>query len=314
MAVIVLTSAAGSPGVTSTAVGLTLGWPRSVILVDADQGAFQSVLAGYLRGQLPTGKGLQRVAEAHRDRRRLAEVISDETVPLTDDPMPSERPTSAGSSTGETTTTSSGGTGSTRPSRRLLPGFVRPANAALFGPVWADLADALAGYERAGIDVLVDAGRMGGQGLPQPLVDRADLVALMLRSDLRSVAAARNAVGLLSEQGRAGGAEANLGLILLGENQPYGRREIARLLGLPAVSVIADDPEAARVFSDGAPRGRRFDRSPLARTLRAAVDDLAGSVRRRRSLLGLADDLDLAASRPSLVPAASAVGGGEHHG
>ncbi|QDP94718.1 hypothetical protein FOE78_01220 [Microlunatus elymi] len=274
MALIVLTSAAGSPGVTSTAVGLTLAWHRSAILVDADPGAFQAVLAGYLRGQLPTEKGLQRVAEAHRDRRRLVEVISDETVPLTDQPVAGAVEPAAQADAADHSTAAS--------SRRLLPGFVRPANAALFSSVWADLADALVDYGRAGIDVLLDAGRMDAQGLPQPLVDRADLVALMLASDLRSVAAARNAATTLRE--RSAG-EPNLGLILRGENQPYGRREIARQLGLPAVSVIADDPESARVFSDGARRPRRFDRSPLVRSLQAAVDDLNATIRRRQTRL-----------------------------
>ena len=36
MAVIALTSASGSPGVTTTALGLALLWPRPVLLVEAD--------------------------------------------------------------------------------------------------------------------------------------------------------------------------------------------------------------------------------------------------------------------------------------
>ena len=36
MSLIVLTSASGSPGVTTTALGLALGWPRPALLVDAD--------------------------------------------------------------------------------------------------------------------------------------------------------------------------------------------------------------------------------------------------------------------------------------
>lgn len=263
-----LASAAGAPGVTTAAVGLTLTWQRSVVMVDADPGAYQAVLAGYLRGQVPTAKGLQRVAEAHRDRRPLLEVVSDETIALTaDDGAPSAGTT-----------------------RRLLPGFVKAANAALFAPVWPDLADTFVRYEDAGIDVIVDAGRLDRAGLPQPLVDRADVVALVTRSNLRSIAAARGAAVRLIEQSRLTGNESNLGLILVGENDPYGRREIGKLLAIPVLSMIADDPETARVFSDGARRGRKFDRAPLVRSLHRTAEELTGEVRRRRARLGLEPD------------------------
>lgn len=285
MALIVLTSASGAPGVTTAAVGLTLTWHRSVLLVDADPGAHQAVLAGYLGGQLATGKGLQRVAEAHRDRRPLLEVVSDETVPLTaadhardgtERPDPPDVPDVA-----QHQAPASG------PSRRLLPGFARPANAGLFGPVWPDLSDAFVGLEAAGIDVLVDAGRMDRQGLPQPLVDRADLVLLVTRSNLRSLAAARTYAALLREQSRMAGGERNLGVLVVGEGMPYGSREIGRLLEIPVLCVLPDDPSNAAAFSDGAPRSRRFDRSALVRSLHHAVGDLTTQVRRRRGRLGL---------------------------
>ena len=41
MAIIVLTSAGGSPGVTSTALGLSLTWPRPVLLADCDLRALE---------------------------------------------------------------------------------------------------------------------------------------------------------------------------------------------------------------------------------------------------------------------------------
>ena len=50
MAVIALTSASGSPGVTTTALGLALSWPRPVLLVEADPTGASGLLAGYFRG------------------------------------------------------------------------------------------------------------------------------------------------------------------------------------------------------------------------------------------------------------------------
>lgn len=283
MALIALASASGAPGVTTTAVGLVLTWRRAALLVDADPGAHQAVLAGYLGGQLATGKGLQRIAEAHRDRRPLLEAVSDETVPLT-------AADQAGDGDG---TGSSGG-----PGKRLLPGFARPANAGLFGPVWPDLVDAFVRLETAGIDVIVDAGRIERQGLPQPLVDRSDLVILVTRSNLRSVAAARTYATMLRDQSRMAGGELNLGVLVIGDQMPYGSREIGRLLELPAVSVLPHDPINAAAFSDGAPRNRRFDRSPLVRGLHHAVDDLTGHIRRRRGRLGLGEDVEPASTSP----------------
>ena len=113
MAILILTSAGGSPGVTTLAIGLALTWPRPVLLADCDPGAHQAVLAGYLRGQSSSGKGLLRVAEAHRDRRPLREVVIDQCLPLT---------------------------GEDGDRRLFLPGCTKPGSASLFGAVWEDLA------------------------------------------------------------------------------------------------------------------------------------------------------------------------------
>ena len=45
MAILLLASASGAPGVTTLGVGLALCWPRSVLLADCDPGAHQAVLA-----------------------------------------------------------------------------------------------------------------------------------------------------------------------------------------------------------------------------------------------------------------------------
>ena len=44
MAVLVLCSPVGSPGATTTALGLALGWPRDVLLADCDRDPSQAVL------------------------------------------------------------------------------------------------------------------------------------------------------------------------------------------------------------------------------------------------------------------------------
>ena len=250
MAILLLTSASGAPGVTTLGIGLALCWPRSVLLADCDPGAHQAVLAGYLAGTSAEGKGLLRVAEAHRDRRPLTEVVIDQSVPLTDDDSAS---------------------------RLFLPGFARPSSAGLFAAAWPELSEAFVALDDHGFDVIVDAGRLSHSGLPTALVERADLTALVLRSDLRSIVSAR--VHLLQASARS------LGLILVGGGQPYGAREIGKSLGVPVVAEIADDVDTARHLSDGAPRSRRFDTSKLARSLHTTAAQLGARFERSSELV-----------------------------
>src|SRR4029450_7291089 len=88
-------------------------------------------------------KGCLRVAEAHRDRRPLREVLLDQTLPL---------------SVEEGT-------------RRLfLPGFTKPGSATHFGSVWEDLAEAFDRLDDVDIDVIIDGGRVGPVGPPAALL------------------------------------------------------------------------------------------------------------------------------------------------
>ena len=249
MAILTLASTSGAPGVTTLAVGLALCWPRSVLLVDADPGAHQSVLAGYLTGISPSGKGLLRVAEAHRDGRPLLDVVIDQTIPL---------------STG------------TADSRLFLPGFTRPGSASLFAGVWPDLVEALIRLDDTGVDVLVDAGRLASSGLPAPLVEHATLTCLVLRSNLRSVMSARVHAGSIGGSDRLDLGQRSTGLVLVGEGEPYGRGEITKALGMPVLASIADDPSSAAHLSDGRPRPRKFESSALARSLQTTAASLSG--------------------------------------
>ena len=259
MAILILTSAGGSPGVTTLALGLALTWPRPVLLADCDPGAHQAVLAGYLRGQSSSGKGLLRVAEAHRDRRPLREVVIDQCLLLT---------------------------GEDGDRRLFLPGFTRPGSASHFGAVWEDLADTFDRLGDVDVDVIIDAGRLGPTGLPIPLVERSALTALVLGSTLRAVMSARVHLPTITDHSRLSSSTRHqFGLVVVGEGQPYGRSEIGKALGVPVVADVARDPQAAAHLSDGAPRPRRFDTSPLVRSLRSAATTLAATLQRSTELV-----------------------------
>ncbi len=58
--------------------------------------------------------------------------------------------------------------------------------------LWESLTATLKGLESTGQDVLVDAGRLGLTGSPEPLIFGADLTLLTVRTDLVALSAARS--------------------------------------------------------------------------------------------------------------------------
>jgi hypothetical protein len=195
MAVIALTSARGAPGVSTTALAMTLLWPRSALLAECDPAGGSSTLTGYLRGGVEHTRGLLGLAVAHRHSQLGETVLWSETLPLADGP---------------------GGSG---PSGRwLLPGLSDAAQAPSTAGLWGPLGGVLAGLERAGTDVLVDAGRLGAAHGPMPLLRSADVVLLVLGTSLPAVAAARARLGVLREDlGETDGpGPGPLGLLLVG--------------------------------------------------------------------------------------------------
>jgi hypothetical protein len=260
MAILLLTSTGGSPGVTTLAVGLALTWPRPILLADCDPGAHQAILAGYLGGRSAGGKGLLRVAEAHRDRRPLREAVLDQTLPLSVE----------------------------EESRRLfLPGFTRPGSALHFGGVWEDLAEALDRLGEVDIDVIIDCGRLGSAGPPAALLERSAATAVVVTSTLRSIMSARVHLATLRDHPRLTSSDrGHLGLIVVGEGQPYRRAEIAKALEVPVITSIAYDRQSAVHLSEGSPRHRRFDNSPLIRSIRDASVQLSSTLQRSADLVG----------------------------
>jgi hypothetical protein len=274
MTVLALTSAKGAPGVSTAALAMTLLWPRAALLAECDPAGGSSVLAGYLRGTVDHSRGLLNLALAHR-RDELAHDLWSQTVPLTatsaDDSPPGA---------------------SAAPQRWLLPGLSDAAQAPSTSALWGPLGALLASLERAGTDVIVDAGRLGAAHAPTALLRQADLVLLVLGTSLPAVAAARARLSALRETlSPAGptsppdGAAGGLGLLLVGDGRPYTAREIAAALGLPVVASLAWDPASAEVLSAGAAPGRRFDTSPLLRSTRAAISASLELVARRRDRL-----------------------------
>lgn len=250
MTVIALCSASGSPGVTTTAVGLTLVWPRPALLVEADPSGSNALLAGIFRGGRDYDTGLLELAASPL---AVPDALRDAVRPL-------------------------GETGAS-----MLVGTQSRGQSAGLRDLWVPLAEALADLERNGQDVIVDVGRLGLVGSPEPLLTWANLTLLVLRSHLPALTAARSWAEELG-RGSVGspGPWRQPGLLVVGEGQPYGKREIAKALGLPVVATIADDPVGAAVYHRGDPAPRRFEASAYVRSLAAAAQAITETVVRRR--------------------------------
>lgn len=258
MALIVVTSAAGSPGVSTAALGLAMAWPRPVVLIDADPTGSAAYQAGYFRGaDLGHDPTILDLLVSHRDGTLgtdLPRMLM--TIPET--------------------------------GVRFLPGLLSPAQSASMKPVWGPLCPAL--RTLSGSDVIVDAGRLGLFGSPDPVLLGADLALLVTRTDMVSLSGARSWAETLRERFARAGAFSALGVVLVGEGRPFRAREVASVLQLPVVTTIAWDPSSAAVLSTGAepPRpglGQRlagrggWEDMPLLRSLRGARSAITGRIR-----------------------------------
>lgn len=250
MALITLASAAGSPGVSTTALGLALVWPRPVILVEADPAGSSALAAGYFHGQLDHA-GLVELAAAHRSG-LLGDVLPRMLMPI------------EGSAAS------------------LLLGSRSHEHAVGLAQLWEPLLAALTAVSDSGQDVLVDAGRLGLTGAPLPFVERADATMLVTRSSLPALVAAQSWATTIAEGQLPDHA---VGTIVVGPGWPYPNSQVAKALGLPVAGVIEWDPARAAVFSEGAERPiprfggpkaaqRSFDHSGYVASLRSAADTI----------------------------------------
>jgi hypothetical protein len=244
MSLYALVSAGGSPGVTTSALALSLGWPGQVILAECDPSG-GDILAGLFAGHLPARTGLLALAiEAGQNPEIAAAALWPQLIELDD-----ER------------------------GRLLLAGLSDPRQATALAPVWPVLAGTLAAQPA---DVIADCGRLDAGG-PEPVLAVASLVVLVLRPTLRQVSKARARVEMLTHML---GGTSRLALLLIGEGT-HTQREVGRALGVPVTATLPYDLKAASVLSEGAGSRRGLQARPLIRAAgpagRALRDATLGS-------------------------------------
>ena len=248
MATVCLTSASGSPGVTTTAVGMAFSWPRPVLLVEADPTGGSGVLAGFLRGTTPYDAGLIELALSPLG---TADALRDVVRPLS-------------------------------PNVSLVAGIRSHAQATALRDIWEPLAAALRELDDNGQDVIVDAGRLGLMGSPTPLLDAADAALLVTRATLPAISAARSWAETVRQPATGWRHPC---LLLIAEGQPYRATEISKVLGMPVVADLPDDPAAAAVYHRGAAPPKHFETGPYIRALQATVQSVQAHIARGRFAL-----------------------------
>ncbi len=227
----------GSPGASTAALGMTLCWPRPVLLVEADP-AGGSLALGYAAGADVGGRSLTGVRVAAR-RSGMAPAIWANVVTL-----------------GE--------------NRWLLPGVDTTQQAATID--YPALASALAGL---GVDVIIDAGRIPAPVRHDALWAAADVVIVATRSTLPSVHSAQIAAAVAREAIGATGPV--LQSVIVGASRPYSERDIRAAMAdiSPVAGVLAWDPAAAGALADARPAPRAFASSPLMRSAARLAKSIA---------------------------------------
>jgi hypothetical protein len=240
-----LVSAGGSPGVTTSALALALGWPSQVILAECDPSG-GDVLAGLFAGHVPATRGLLNLAfDAGRGADAAARALWPQLIELDDARQ-----------------------------RFLLAGISDPRQGAGLRPAWPALA---AVFSSLPADVIADCGRLDAGEGPLAVLGAASVIVLVLRPSLRQVARARPRIDML---GQLLGGLQRVTLLLPGEGT-HSPREVSRALGVPVIGTLPHDRRAAGVLSDGAGSRRSLAARPLLRAgavTAKALRGLAGHV------------------------------------
>lgn len=243
MSVVALCSARGAPGVTTSALALAWVWSgarpgRRMLLIDADP-AGSGLLTGFLARGVPPEVGLSSLAA-------LRPPLSPDQVVACSVALDADA------------------------TRMLLPGVADPVQAGPLGGSWPSLLDAARDLSDRGVDVLVDVGRVGHRFEPSVWLRESDVVAVVVRGDVASVAPAAAAARSLAAMR---GTRSTIGFVV--DPAGYSVGEIATALRVSDVLVVPRDEWAARALNAGATAGWRFDRSPLLRAAQSVVGRLA---------------------------------------
>lgn len=261
MAVYALTSLSGAPGVSTTAVAWAYQAARPTLLVEADVTGGSPILTTVWAGSMAHEQSILHLASVAGDD--LLKHLWDQalTLPGTTD-------------------------------RWVIPTIGHPAQARSLTPVWAPLARALHRLsEDGGVDVLIDAGRLGTPGGPWTLIESADLALVFTDTTLAALNVTRIGVETLRPELELTGPAQRLAVVpVVGDTKhgahlrPYTAADVAGVMDPVAVvgQVVRDERRAA------SPADQRGD---YARSIQLLIGAAERHLAATRALSGLTQEI-----------------------
>ena len=262
MALIALATCGHSPGLTTAATALALRWPRPALLIEADTSKTSSLLPGYLRGQYPHTVGLDGLAIMSQRGELHPQNLWHEAIEI------GER-------------------------KHLVPAFARLGAGLGAGRFWGDLGTVLRSVDSAGVDAILDLGRLAVRDPRLALLEAADVTLIGAGAALPDIAALTARIDEQSTQlssvhsrlDALGRREHARLLIIDRAKGNYSASEISPLAGMPAAGHLPWDPDSAAVWSMGEKRTRKLDRAAYQRSIDALGSELRKHITERRAVL-----------------------------
>lgn len=272
MAVYALTSIAGAPGVTTAAIAWAYQGPRPTVVIEADVTGGPSIVPTVWKGQKV--EDISVLDLAGRDPDQYTSYLWEHALlfPETTD-------------------------------RWVLPTLSSPTAAGSLAGVWEPLADALAVISAtAGVDVVIDAGRLGTPGGPWTLIERADAVLVFTDSTLAALARTQIGVAELREALARTGSRDRIAVVPILERKlrpeatlrPYSGREIQSIFeptrtvaGLPRDEKSATRPEPSKsLLQRATPNPGQGSTSHYGQAVRALVAAAHATAQATKALMG----------------------------
>lgn len=248
--IVAILSAKGSPGVSVTTRALTLTWPRPVVLAEADP-AGADALTGWMASRInPNEVGLANIYVAAQRGQLGPATVLEQMIDLEE----------------------------TRRQRLLLPGVTTSGQAALALTVWPALLEVLTNplLADAPHDLIVDIGRVNATNVPWAIIDRADLVLVMLTAEPASVMAAGPVLTDLRQRFEDGGPP--IGLVVR-RRGPYGSAQIAEMLSTHLSGEMPEDSRGADLLTNSGYRMRTTRLASLQRAAQKLRESIDATVR-----------------------------------
>ncbi|OFS80874.1 hypothetical protein HMPREF3164_04780 [Rothia sp. HMSC08A08] len=264
MTIISSFSSHGSPGVSVSSLALALTWENPVLLIEADTTAPSSVMAGFMQAAIPYRRGISYLIESFHTYAPSLDSLWAQLIPLAQDPV-----------------SVSGGPYP----KHLLAAAASPAAAAGYTSFWADLMSVCYEAEKAGVDTIIDLGRITDKDPRLSILSASTVTLAHLKSTLVDISAAQENITRLGSYLESSGKQDSYRLILhesLTGNYPA--REVAATLNVPVAATLPYDPMQAAYYSYGiAPSGKHKSKYPAA--LRQYATTVQHLAQQSRSIL-----------------------------